>query len=383
MKRILALLLCAAMLAGCGAPARNTAGASSQAQSTPDAADSAAAGEPAGSPESSSAAASVQTAADDGLSPLTGLPRAGEAMRPVAVMLNNSAAVTVQWGVADAELVMEGLTEGKTTNLCLWYPSVDAVPKTGPVTEGKDLFWQFGIAENAILSQKGMNLYAKNLLNCYAYQPIDALYVGVNSYDYARDLPAGTADADRWYTRGSLLAGSMNRYGIAAAGTAAPLFRFGTAAGGTAGAAAVTVTYSAESSAALTYDAASGLWQVFRTGGVPLADAETGAQAAVTNVLLLRCNVGVKDDRYTRDYDLTGGTGWYVTGDTWQPVTWRKGDVTEPLKLYAADGGELTVSAGRSYVGFYGITGQSVAITDAAGTQLAGETVEPAAPAQG
>ena len=379
MKRILALLLCAAMLAGCSMPARSTAGASSQAQSTPDAADSAAAGEPAGV----SAAAGAQTPVDDDLSPLTGLPREGEAMRPVAVMVNNSAAVTVQWGVADAELVMEGLTEGKSTNLCLWYSSVDVMPKTGPVTEGKDLFWQFGIAENAVLSQKGMNRYAKNLLNCYAYQPIDALYVGVNSYDYARDLPAGTADADRWYTRGASLVNSMNSYGIAAAGTAAPLLRFGTAAGGTGGAAAVTVAYSAESSAALYYDAASGLWQVFRTGGAPLADAETGAQVAVTNVLLLRCTVGVKDDRYTRDYDLTGGTGWYVTGDTWQPVTWRKGDVTEPLQLYAADGSELTVSAGRSYVGFYGITGQSVAIADAAGTLLAGETVEPAAPAQG
>lgn len=366
LKRILALLLCTGLLVGCGAPAQSTTGDSSQAQSTVSSQ----------ADDSFAADGAKQTHQTADVFPLTGLPCEGEAMRPVAVMVNNGAAVAAQWGVADADVVMEGLTEGKSTNLCLWYSGVDVMPKTGPVTEGKDLFWQFGIAANAILSQKGMNRYAQNLLNCYSYQPIDALYVGVNSYDYAREAPAGTADADRWYTRGSSLVNSLNSYGISAVGTTVPLFRFGAAQGGTGGAALVSVTYSTESAASLVYDAANGLWQVYRTGGVPMIDAETGAQAAVTNVLLLRCTVGVKDDRYTRDYDLTGGTGWYVTGDAWQPVTWQKGDVTAPLELYAQDGSELSVNPGRSYVGLYGIGGQTVTVQSADGTVLLSETAE-------
>lgn len=369
MKRIFALLLCCALLAGCGSPSSDSAA---------DAGSSA----PSAQPADASSAVQEETESVP-VWPLTGLPREGEELRPIAVMVNNHPLVAVQWGVADADLVMEGLTEGKTTNLCLWFSSLDRISKVGPIEEGKDLFWQFGIAENAILCQKGMNTYAENLLNCYAYQPIDALYVGVNSYDYDRSLAYGTPDEYRWYTRGSSLRISLESYGMPAAGTAAPMFRFGAAAGGTAGAAAVRIGYSEQSVSTLRYDAASGLWQLYRTNDVPQADGETGAQAAFTNVVLLKCAAGIKDDRYTREYDLTGGSGWYLTGGSWQPITWAKGDVTDPLKLYAADGEELTVSTGRTYLGLYGIAGQTVSILDAAGAALQAETVAAAAEAPG
>lgn len=366
MKRIFALLLCCALLAGCGSPSSGSV--------------SAAAGMDSASSEPAEASSTVQEEVPaDPVWPLTGLPREGEALRPIAVMVNNHPGVAVQWGVADADLVMEGLTEGKTTNLCLWFSSLDRIAKVGPIAEGKDLFWQFGIAENAILCQKGMNAYAENLLNCYTYQPIDALYVGVNSFDYDGSLAYGTPDEYRWYTRGSSIGNSLGSYGIAAAGAAGPLFHFGAASGGTAGAAAVVIGYSGQSSSTLRYDAAAGQWLLYRAGGAPQADGETGVQAAFTNVVLLQCAAGVKDDRYTREYDLAGGTGWYLTGDAWQPITWAKGAVTDPLKLYAADGTELAVNPGRTYLGLYGIAGQTVTIQDAAGTALQSETVAAAA----
>ena len=368
MKRILTLLLCMALLlAGCG----GSPGASSQA------ADSASLAAATAQPTAEPTAQPTQAPA--AVQPLTGAEPTGVDTRPVAVMIDNSVYAQTQWGLADAQVVMEALTEGKHTNLCLWYGSVDAVPKTGPVTQGKDLFWQFAIPQNAIPVQKGMNPYAENLLGYYGWQPLDALYVGVNSFDYDRGLPYGTADAYRWYTNGGLLRNSFGFYSMAAEGYSAPLFRFGKAAGGTAGAVRVEVLYSGQRSTVLQYDAATGLWGMIRSDGAAQTDANNGVQAVFTNVVLLRCATGVKDDKFTREYDLTGGTGWYLTGDGWQPITWQKGGVSAALTLYDASGKELTVNVGRSYIGLYGVAGQRVTVAAADGTALVTDLADGAA----
>ncbi|MBQ7858855.1 MAG: DUF3048 C-terminal domain-containing protein [Faecalibacterium sp.] len=372
MKQIIALMLCAMLLAGCSSGSQGQS--TELVSSVQEMADSAVSSVPASSVQTVQAADPTPQPTPTVL-PLTGLPAEGEAMRPVAVMLNNSTAVTAQWGVADADVMMEARTEGKQTNLCLWFSSLNSMPKTGPIGEGKDLFWQFAIAQNALLSQKGMTRYAENLLNCYSYQPIDALYVGVNSYDYDHNLTPGVPEEFHWYTRGSSLAYSLAGYGLSAAGSSAPMFRFGQANGGTAGAAEVRIAYSAESGAILRYNAELGLWQMYRTYDIPMTDVETGAHAGFTNLFLLNCPVGLKDDKFTRNYDLTGGTGWYLTGDFWQPITWKKGDVTQPLVLYDANGSELTVNTGRSYVGFYGIPDQKAIILSADGTELVHDAV--------
>lgn len=373
MKRILTLLLCMALLlAGCSG---RRGAASSQAAHSSGAASSAAA-QPTAPPQPTAQPTPRPTQAPEAVQPLTGEAPTGVDTRPVAVMVDNSVYAQTQWGLADAQLVMEALTEGKHTNLCLWFGSVDAVPKTGPVAEGKDLFWQFAIAQNAIPVQKGMNTYARNLLDYYRWQPVDALYVGVNSFDYDSTLPYGTADAYRWYTKGGLLHTALGIYGLAGEGVSQPVFRFGKAAGANTGAAQVELLYSEQRSTLLRYDAATGLWGMLRSDGTPQLDANTGTQAAFTNVVLLRCAASVKDDRFTREYDLTGGTGWYLTGDSWQPILWRKGGVSKGLTLYDAGGSELTVNTGRSYIGVYGVAGQRVTVSAADGTALQVDTAD-------
>ena len=50
-----------------------------------------------------------------------------------------------------------------------------------------------------------------------------------------------------------------------------------------------------------------------------MMDAGNNEQAAFTNVFVLYASSGVKDDGVTRQYDLTGGTGIYLT-------KWRMGN---------------------------------------------------------
>lgn len=366
-KKIFALVLGAALLAGCGAGARSASAPTSAAASSSAAASAVS--------QAASAAAQPVT-----VQPLTGENRDGTAAleRPVAVTISNAAgAQGRQWGLADAAVVMEALTEGRSTNLMLWYTGLSAVPKVGPAAQGKDIFWQFALPENSILVQRGMNLYAQNLLNCYAWQPIDALYVGVNCFDYDGSDPAA-ADEFCWFTQGPSLQTGLDHYGISAQGTVPQWLQFGAVPTAGGAAAAVTVAYSDQSSTTLRRE--NGAWAMYNTAGSPQTDANTGAQAVFANVLVLYASAGVKDDRYTRDYDLTGGSGLYFTGDTWQAITWKKGDAAAPLQLFGAAGAPLTAAAGKTYLGIYGgFAGQSVSVTAADGTAVDTGLAAPAA----
>src|SRR5699024_6126128 len=75
-------------------------------------------------------------------------------------------------------------------------------------------------------------------------------------------------------------------------------------------------------------------------------------------------------DGYTRQYDLTGGTGLYLTGGAWEQIQWSKEDATAPLQLTAADGSPLVVSPGKSFIAVWGgYYGQSLRLTGADGAE--------------
>ena len=371
MKRIFALLLCAALLAGCGA-AKTTGGEASSTAASASAAPSAAA-------DTAAAADSTAAPAVTGEA-LTGTEKAdGTSWRPVAITVRNTPeAAARQWGTADASVVIEALTEGKNTNLMLWYPSIGAVPKVGPVAQGKDIFWQFALPEDSIVVEKGANLYAKNLLNCYAWQPIDAQYVGVNCFDFdGGDLAA--ADENCWFTQGTTLQNGLNAYGMAADGSAPHWLAFGDAPSASANAAAsVSIAYSDQTATTLKFT--NGNWEMCHADGSAYLDANTGAQPSFQNVLVLYCSAGVKDDGYTRDYDLTGGSGLYLTNGTWQTITWKKGDAASALQLFAANGTPLQAARGKTYLGVYGgFAGQSVTVAGADGSAIETGLTAPAA----
>src|SRR5699024_8090626 len=102
----------------------------------------------------------------------------------------------------------------------------------------------------------------------------------------------------------------------------------------------------------------------------PTTDADNGQQVGFTNVFVLYASSGIKDDGYTREYDMTGGTGLYLTGGAWETIQWSKEDATGPLQLTAADGQPLTVAPGKSFIALWGgYYGQALRLTGADGAE--------------
>lgn len=359
MKRLQAAALAAALLLGLA----GCAGAQSAAQPapTPTAA-------PTATPEPTPTAAPAAN-------PLTGELGDYTGRRPVAVALRSAENVGPYWGLDGAEVLIEGVTEGKYPSITAVYPSVDAVAKVGPVGPARDLALQLVLPLNAVPVQIGKNIYASNLLNLLAYQDLDGLHIGKGAFAFEDSRQASYGEENCWYTTADLIRAGLAQYGAQADGANTPLFRFGdrpAVAEDARNATRVEITFGAASTEVLEYDAATNTYLKFNRDGSPMADADSGNQAAFTNVVVLFARSGVKDDGYTRQYDLTEGDGIYLTGGSWQAIRWAKGDATAPLQLADGDGNPLTVACGRSFVAVWGgYYGQALAVLAPDGTAQA------------
>lgn len=329
---------------------------------------------PEATPESAAPTAEPTPQAEPVANPLTGVADADYTnRRPVAVTLRTLDGAAPQWGLSSADVLVEGVSEGTTASLMALYSNVDNISKAGPVGPGRDLLLQMALPLNALPVHIDKNIYASNLLNALTYQDLDGYHIGKAAFAFDQDRQnAGYREENCWYTTGELIKNGLNTYGTSLEGANTPLFVFGERPAVEEGArngTSLTITFSPSDSEQLNYAADTGLYVKTNADGSPTVDADNGQQVAFTNVLVLYASSGIKDDGYTRDYDLTGGTGLYLTGGAWEQIQWTKEDATGPLQLTAADGNPLVVNPGKSFIAIWGgYYGQSLALTGADGT---------------
>ena len=356
-QRILTLAAAAALLVGCaGAPASSGAAPTAAPTASPTPA-------PTATPEPQ------QT-----VNPLTGIDTGPEYAnhRPVAVTLRTGEGVTPYWGISSADLVIAGLSEGYDPMLVAVFARVEEVGKVGPVGPARDLGLQFTLPLNAVPVHIDKNTYASNLLNALTYQDVDGYHVGTAAFAFDTDRQAsGYREENCWYTTGELISAGLDSYGLDASGQNMTMFHFAQRPAPAAqNAAELTIRYSASNAEQFFYNSSTGQYEKNDPDGQATIDADNGTRASFRNILILYASSGVKDDGVTRQYDLSGGTGLYLTDGAWQEIRWQKGDATAPLALTTTEGGTLDVNPGKTYLAIYGgHYGQSLLITDSGGAE--------------
>lgn len=279
--------------------------------------------------------------------------------RPVAIMINNAAAAMPQRGIGSADVIYEMVTEGGVTRLMAMFSDYRTVPQTGPVRSARDQHLQMAMAQNAVFVHIGSSIYAQNLINQYNYQDIDGMYLGSTCFvfDNARNL-AGKGNEHCWFTDAAFVQTGMEKQLISPAGAYESLFKFNekTAAArvpAEGDAPHVKWSFSGASEVELIYDSASGKY--FKTAfGTPHIDELTGAPISFNNAFILSCNISLKPDGQCTEFDLSQGTGFYISQGKYESVTWTKGNPDQQLKIYGADNKELTINIGKSYIAFVG-----------------------------
>ena len=348
-----AALALAVLLAGC-APAEGTAVATAQPTAEPTEA-------PTPTPEPE-------------MNPLTGEQGDYTNQRPVAVSIRTGDGSTPQWGIAAADVLIEGVTEGKTAGLTAVFASVDSVEKAGPVAPGRDLPLQLVLPLNAVPVHINKSVYASNLLNVRQYQDLDGYHAGTAGFAFDEDRAnSGYREENCWYTTKDLINTGLATYNTDTAGANMPLFHFVQRKDPEQqNAKSLYITFSNKDTEELVYSPEVGLYLKNNADGSPMMDAGNNEQAAFTNVFVLYASSGVKDDGVTRQYDLTGGTGIYLTKGGWETIQWTKGDATAPLQLTDASGKTLDVNPGKSFLAIWGgYYGQALRLLDRDGNEQA------------
>lgn len=275
--------------------------------------------------------------------------------RPVAIMVNNSQAGMPQRGLGSADAVFEMVTEGGITRMMAMYSDANTIPQVGPVRSARDQHLQFALPLNAIFVHIGSSVYAQNLLNEYKYQDVDGLYLGETAFSFDAERAKSYLQEFCWYTDAGLIAAGIQNQQIATSGAVVPLFQF-SKTGVTLteqDAPDISFSFSSISTSRLVYDANTQTY-LKQANGAAQIDELTGSQLGFNNVVILFAQVGLKPDGQCADFELSGGKGYYCTGGKAEAITWTKDKADSALKLLRADGSELKVNCGKSYIAVVG-----------------------------
>lgn len=288
--------------------------------------------------------------------PLTGVAGLGDTaagQRPIAVVVENAPPARPQWGLCSPDIVIEGVVEGGITRMLWLYADVNTIPKVGPLRSARHDFVEMAEGLNAVFVHWGWSYVAEDAIISRKIDHIN----GLNGVYFFRDNSRNVDSEHRGYTNGESIATALKDKNIntQVGETYAAPFKFvkENAVRTPGGSACEKVSFAFSSSYKhdFRYNTADKIYYNYMNDDPMLEDG--GRQMAVTNVILLYCPVASYDNTILMEMDLTGGSGLYVSNGASETITWKKGNTpTAPLKLYAADGTELQLNPGKSYIGF-------------------------------
>lgn len=312
------------------------------------------------SPASSEPApSSVAEVKFENINPLTGennLSTSALGQRPIAVMVNNNPYARPQWGLCDADVVIEGIVEGGCTRMMWLFSDISDVPKVGSLRSMRHDFVELALGFHAVLVHWGGSPQAYSSVAVNGVDDIDGMSDNVNFF---RDLTRNVPTEHTGYATGKSVLAGIAQKGFSLQNTAADSSPFSFLLPNqtrvlTDGSCSRVDAYfsGAGYNHSFTYDAQEHLYYN-SIEGVPMTD-DNGKQMAVTNVIGLFMDVSLiaGDSSGRVDMDLSGGDGFYVSNGTYEKITWKKGNTpSNPLKLYDKTGKELTLNAGKSWIG--------------------------------
>ncbi len=284
------------------------------------------------------------------INPLTGVEDLAPAAlnnRPVAVMVNNvSVAQKVQTGPAAADIVYETEVEGGITRLMAVFKDVTKVQQIGSIRSARYPYVDLAMGHNAVYIHSGSDpTYCAPHLRDIDHISVDSGICGV------KRVPNGLSREHTVYAYGNTLwDGIKGTFKNTTVSDTTPFASFTTdTLSFTSGVAtSINVPFPA-SKTGFTYSESTGLYTRISNGNV-INDYITGETTEVKNVFVLLTSISDYPDGKHRKVELNSGDGYYATNGTYTFIKWTKGKDSDSFKFTDADGNELKVSAGNSWV---------------------------------
>ncbi|MDO4522844.1 MAG: DUF3048 domain-containing protein [Eubacteriales bacterium] len=282
--------------------------------------------------------------------------------RPMGVMINNIINAMPQCGISQADVIYEAPVEGDITRLLALFDDYSGLSKIGPVRSCRDYFIDFALEFDAMYTHYGQAVYAYDLLNSDMVDNISGLqyqdavgelngYAGEDIFYRTDDRPA----PHNAYTSEDGLNTAIERKGYSRELDNEYMGHFKFAADGE------TVSYTDGTASYIQpslysnhphfeYDAASGKYLRFQYDEQQI-DEMNAEQLAVDNVIIQYCQIQPYDDNgYLNVNTNAGGQAILFTQGTFQNATWVKSTDWCPARYYDANGEEISINQGKTWV---------------------------------
>ena len=298
---------------------------------------------------------------------LTGLPTLTDGAigkRPVAVMVNNVDAALPQYGISAADLIFELPVEYDLTRLMAVYGDYTQIPEVCSIRSCRYYYPILAVGFDAIYVNWGMNeSVARPTVNSMDIDQYDGDEYGLGDC-FGRDK-ARYESGYAWEHTGvfhgpnfpSILEKDKVRTDLKEdkTGTAFNFVEMDkNAAPNGEDAQKVRVDFGANYSV-FTYDEENHEYlKNFKDS--PHMDGISKEQLKFENVIVLETEIKpYPGDEVIKYVDWEGGEnakGYYISEGKMVPITWSKAGMYDPLKFFDANGNELQLNRGKSYIAF-------------------------------
>ncbi len=277
--------------------------------------------------------------------------------RPIAVMVDNESIALPHYGLTQADVVyemMNSLENGRITRLMALVKDYDAITQFGSIRSTRSTNVILAAEWNAILVHDGgPGCYVDQ----YLAEPCSDNFSGGfsripngKSYEFTEYIAPGDMDSK---FDGSNVSKTYNQYyqgehfKFAKADNAVDLSKVS----GSEKAEAIALPFPHNSSK-LDYKKEDGLYYYSEYGAPHLDPANNNEQLSFTNVILQSCDYEVYDENGYMIYNCIGsGKGYYITGGNAVEISWKKSSMNEITHFYDADGNEIELNTGKTYIG--------------------------------
>lgn len=275
--------------------------------------------------------------------------------RPLAIQFNNFKTVKNQWGIGQADILYEAITEGGITRL-LGIGENFTGDKIGSIRSSRHYFVSIADEYDAIYVHYGKTKYAKSKLSKLDMDNLDG-ETGIGTVVFYRDKSL-KAPHNAFTSLDRIQKGiKQKKYSTEHRKDFEPHFNFykeDTDLDSSTVVNKITIDFSNYTTPYLEYNAEDKLYYRYQFGG-PHKDSVTGEQLTFKNILVQFVNEYDidKNDYQTIDWENASGSAYYITNGKMVPVTWKKNETKKWMRFYDEAGNELTINPGKTYIAIF------------------------------
>ena len=271
--------------------------------------------------------------------------------RPIAIMINNIENAIPQSGIGQADVLYEFVVEGGITRMLAIFNDYDNLEKVGSIRSCRPYYVTTAMEFDAIYMHYGQSPQGQEELDRTGIDHISGLG-GEGSVSFYRS--SDREAPHNVYTNSDMIKAGLDYLGCSTTHNKGykSKFEFNEEDTVPEGESVnkLTLNMSVYTQPWFEYDSKNKVYNRFQYGDKQIDDL-TGKQLTFKNIIIQFAHYTSIDDHDRQMIDLVGtGDGYYVSDGKIVPITWTKSTDDSVTKYSTADGKELQLNPGKTYV---------------------------------